>query len=159
MMYVRAFTLTVAIAAAFAVPAGAQQGAPFQAQFPGPVIPHWGHVPSWADMQKANAVENPSVRTVAQGIYEQLTAAHLNRSKLTQDVNAAFTDSTESVIAHRLDSAGTPAWNFVKNEQTLAGQVSIYSLQYTAGSMYLTVGVDDNGMVYALGLTSEPPAN
>jgi len=25
--------------------------------------------------------------------------------------------------------------------------------------MYLTVGVDDNGVVYALGLTSQPPVN
>lgn len=158
-MYVRAFTLAVAIAAAFALPAGAQQGAPLQDQFPGPTTPHWGYVPSRADIQKANAAENPSIRTVAQGIYEQLTAGHVNRSKLTQDVNAAFTDSSESAISTRLDSAGTPAWSFVRNAQTSAGQVSIYSLRYATGTMYLTVGVADNGVVYALGLTSEPPTD
>jgi hypothetical protein len=158
-MHVRTFVLAVAIAASFAVPAGAQQGAPLQAQFPGPVIPHWGHVPSPSDLQKANAAENPSVRTVAHGIYEQLTAGHLNRAKLTQDVNAAFSDSTESAISRRLDTEGTPAWSFVKNAQTLAGQVSIYSLKYATGLVYLTVGVDDNGVVYALGLTSDPPVN
>jgi hypothetical protein len=157
MMNIRAFSLAVAIAASFALPAGAQQGAPLQAQFPGPTIPHWGHVPSPTDIQKANEAENPSVRTVARGMYEQLAAGHLNRSKLSQDVNAAFTDPTESTISRRLDTAGTPAWTFVKNSQTLAGQVSIYSLQYATGSIYLTVGVDDNGVVYALGLTSEPP--
>lgn len=157
-MYFRAFTLAVAIAAALSVPVLAQGGGPLQNDFTGPGVP-WGYVPSRADMQKANAAENPSVRTVAHGIYQQLTAGQLNRSKLTQDVNAAFTDSAENAIARRLDTAGTPAWNFVKNAQTLAGQVSIYSLRYTTGLMYLTVGVNDNGVVYALGLTSDPPVN
>jgi hypothetical protein len=157
-MYFRAFTLAVAIAAALSAPVLAQGGGPLQNDFTGPGVP-WGYVPSRAGMQKANAAENPSVRTVAQGIYEQLSAGHLNRAKLTQDVSAAFTDSTERAIARRLDSAGSPAWAFVKNAQTLAGQVSIYSLKYVTGLVYLTVGVDDNGVVYALGLTGDPPVN
>jgi len=157
-MYVRTFALIVAIAAVSSAPVLAQGGGPLQNDFTGPGVP-WGYVPSRADIEKANSAENPSVRTAAHGIYEQLTAGHLNRSKLTQDVNTAFTDSTESAISRRLDSAGTPVWTFVKNAQTVAGQVSIYSLRYASGPMYLTVGVDDNGVVYALGLTSQPPVN
>lgn len=157
-MYLRNVTLALAIAAAFALPARAQQGSPAQNQFPEPAIP-WGYVPSLADVQKAKAAENPSVRAVAQDVYGQLVSGKLNRSKLTQDVNAAFTDTAESTLAKRLSSLRTPAWTFVRNAQTSAGSVSVYDLKYQAGSLYLTIGVDDNGVVYALGLTSEPPVS
>ena len=152
-MHVRTLTLAVAIAAALTMPAVAQQGAPLQTQFPGPSVPHWGNVPSPADVRKANEAENPAVRSVAQGLYEQLTAGQLNRSKLTQDVNAAFADSTESALSRRLRGLGSPTWSFVRNAQTSAGTVAIYSLKYSAGSAYMTIGVDDNGVVYALGFT------
>jgi hypothetical protein len=94
-MYLRNVTLALAIAAAFALPARAQQGSPAQNQFPEPAIP-WGYVPSLADVQKAKAAENPSVRAVAQDVYGQLVSGKLNRSKLTQDVNAAFTDTAKA---------------------------------------------------------------
>lgn len=158
-MHVRTFTLAVAIAAALAAPAGARQSVPLQDENisgtpQAPVVPAWGYVPSAADMRKANAAENPAVRSAAQNVYAQLVAGRLNRSRLTQDVNEALTNSAERTLSQRLSELGTPAWAFVKNTQTPAGWVSVYRLKYAKGSVYMTFGVGDDGVVYALALTN-----
>jgi hypothetical protein len=153
-MHIRTLALAAIVATSLSAPAVAQQGSPLQNQFPGPTIPNWGYVP---DMRKTSAAENPAVRTVAQNVYGQLVADNLNRSKLTQDVSAAFTDSTEKVLSQRLTELGTPAWTFVKNAQSSAGSVSIYRLKFATSAAYMTFGVADNGIVYALGLSKDEP--
>jgi hypothetical protein len=160
-------TLAAVVAASFVAPATAQVAPPdagglsgsAQAEHAsGPSIPHWGYVPTAADVKKANAVENPAVRNVAESVFAQLASGNLNRAKLTQDVNAAFSDSTEKLLSQRLSQLGSPAWKFVRNEQTQAGAVSIYQLQFETSSVYMTLGVADNGVVYALELSRESPA-
>jgi hypothetical protein len=162
-MHVRTFTLAVAIAVALAAPAGARQSLPLQdEQASGtpqaPAVPAWGHVPSAADVQKANAAENPAVRSAAQSVYSQLVAGRLDRSRLTQDVNKALSNSATRTLSQRLGELGTPSWMFVENTQTSAGWVSIYRLKYAQGSTYMRFGVGDDGVVYALALTNVAPA-
>ena len=156
-MDVRTLTLSVAIGVALAAPAAAQMPAQVE-HASGPSIPGWGYVPSAADVQKANAAENPAVRSAAQNVYAQLVAGQLNRSRLTQDVNEALTNSAERTLSQRLGELGTPGWSFVKNTLTSAGWVSIYRLKYTEASVYMTFGVGDDGVVYALALTGNAPA-
>ncbi len=159
-MHVGTFALAVAIAVALAAPAGAQQMVtmPLQDEHAsGPSIPAWGYVPSAADVRKANAAENPAVRSAAQNVYAQLAAGRLNRSRVTQDVNETLTNSAERTLSQRLGRLGAPAWAFVKNTLTSAGWVSIYRLEYTEGSAYMIFGVGDDGIVYALALTNKAP--
>jgi hypothetical protein len=94
---------------------------------------------------------------VAQSVYGQLVADNLNRAKLTQEVNSTLPDSTEKMLSQRLAEMGNPTWTFVRNEQTSAGTVSLYALKYATSSVYVTFGVDDNGVVYALGLSKGEP--
>jgi hypothetical protein len=114
-------------------------------------------VPTAADIKKANAAENPAVRNVAQSVYGQLASNNLNRAKLTQDVSSALSDSTEKMLSQRLTELGTPSWTFVKNAQTSAGTVTIYALKYATSAAYMTFGVADNGVVYALDLSKNAP--
>lgn len=148
--------LGVAIAAALAVPANAQT--PLQVwHVSGPSVPAWGFAPSAADIRKASAAENPAVRATAQGIYSQLVAGRLNRSHLTEDVSDALTDLAERTLSHRLSELGAPAWSFVENTQTPAGWISLYQLKYARGTAYMTLGVGDDGVVYALGMSNAAP--
>ncbi len=156
--------LAVAIAATLSSPAIAQQAPAgprlhFRKAYTGPSIPHWGYVPNAADIRKANAAEKsgrskrgaerlrttrgrqPEPREANPG--RQLYVARLDRKMLSQ----------------RLAEMGNPTWTFVRNEQTSAGTVSLYALKYATSSVYVTFGVDDNGVVYALGLSKRRAAS
>jgi hypothetical protein len=58
--------------------------------------------------------------------------------------------------SQNLVALGTPSWSFVGNARSSAGDVSIYKLQYAKTVAYLTFGVSNAGVVYALYLGNKP---
>ena len=119
----------------------------------GPIIPHSPPAP----VVNSDRAENPGVTSSAKNVYGQLAAGDVNRSKLTSEINGLLTPSLEQSLSARLRQLGSPDWTFLENADAYSGAVSIYRLKYAAGSDYLTFGVDDNGIVYALFLANHPP--
>jgi hypothetical protein len=162
-MTLRLVVLGVTAAFAFAVPVRAQStGAPLsgavgvlQNSFSGPRLASLAPPPLRAG---GDAAENPGVTSSAKAAYERLAAGRLDRSKLTAAVDRALPDELVASASQRLTALGTPSWSFVRNAESSAGTVSIYQLRYANAVEYLTFGVGDSGVVYALSLGSAPPS-
>jgi hypothetical protein len=144
--------------AATAVPAAAQQ---FEAD-PRVISPQtgvwWPPAPTPQPFNYSNAGENPGVTSVAKATYRQLATDTLNRSRLTTEINAALSRAALATAARQLAALGTPQWQFVENARSPAGDVSVYRLAYANRIAYLTVGVADNGTIYALRLAADMPS-
>ena len=100
--------------------------------------------------------ENPGVTSAAKRTYDQLSSGSLDRAKLTADVSQALPATLVRSAAHQLGTLGTPSWSFVGNARSSAGDVSIYKLQYANAVAYMTFGVSNAGVVYALSLGNKP---
>jgi hypothetical protein len=101
--------------------------------------------------------ENPAVAAVARKAYQELLAGNIDQVKLTSDLAAAWTPSLEEAASKQLSALGTPSWSFLGNTFTQAGSVAVYRLAYPSSTVFLSVGVGDNGTVYALRLGSSLP--
>jgi hypothetical protein len=115
--------------------------------------------PSPESIAKETAAEEPSVTNVAKGLYSKLLGGSLNGYRFTSELQSAWTPSIEATAAADLVPKGTPSWSFIGNGLTGAGTVSVYRLQYAnAGPVYMSVGVTDDGVVYALRLADSARA-
>jgi hypothetical protein len=149
---------TAAIALALVAPAQAQQadtGQPLQ--WAAPSVPDFAAPqPTSRQVTAEEGAENPGVTSAAKSTYDRLVTGNLDRSKLTGDVSQALPASLVQSAAGQLGALGTPAWSFVGNARSSAGDVSIYKLQYAKAVAYLTFGVSNAGIVYALYLGNKP---
>ncbi len=155
--------LGVAIALAVAVPARAQQSAdpsvrpPFAPQDYSGIVPDLSPPKATSKQLAAEqGAENPGVTSAAKNTYDHLVAGNLDRAKLTDDVSRALPATLVKSASGQLVMLGTPSWSFVGNAWSSAGDVSIYKLQYAKTVAYMTFGVSNAGVVYALYLGAKP---
>lgn len=155
-------TLTAALLLAGALPAAAQQVGNIQYSGVSPAVPYqltvapgalsFPAAPTPQQLAAGDAYENPAVRSVAQNAYANLASGRLSNVRLTASLEKAWTPALAQTAAHDLASFGTPSWAFVENRLSSSGTVSVYKLTYPQRTLYMTVGVDNNGVVYALAL-------
>ncbi|HTA40506.1 MAG TPA: hypothetical protein VK760_15580 [Candidatus Acidoferrales bacterium] len=150
--------LGLAVALALAVPVCAQQG-------PDPVfqLTNLDRVrdlnapkPTSKQLEAERGAENPAVTAAAKSAYDQLAAGNLDRAKLTDAVSETLPAAVVQSAAQKLGALGAPSWSFVGNAKSSAGDVSVYRLQYENGFTYMTFGVSNAGIVYALYLGTNP---
>jgi hypothetical protein len=153
-MRLKPAALAIALFAALAVPAIAQQspeGFPMQYQNG----PQFTPTPSPALVAAGDRAENPAVTSVARAIYAELAAGKMDRTHLTPEMQRAWSAALETSASQELSELGTPQWSFVRNTLAGPGLVSIYQLSYAKTVLYMSVGVAGNGAVYDLQVGSQ----
>jgi hypothetical protein len=150
----RPAALAIVILLGLALPAAAQERNPFNAPVPyfTPSPP-----PTAAQIVAVEQAENPAITSVARSAYAQIAGAKIDRSHMTTELAQAWSPSIEHTASQQLGVLGNPAWSFFENTFTQAGWTSVYRLAYAKTVVYMSIGVNDDGTVYALRLASEPP--
>jgi hypothetical protein len=156
-MQLQRVILGAIVALALAVPANAQQADTQAFQLDGPNVPSLAAPkPTSRQLAAEEGAENRGVTSAAKRTYDLLVAGDLDRAKLTDDVSRALPATVVKSAAPKLSALGTPSWSFVGNARSSAGDVSIYKLQYAKTVAYMTFGVSNAGVVYALYLGAKP---
>jgi hypothetical protein len=155
-MFSRPAALAIVILLGLALPAAAQERenpsrSVLQQQYM-PTPP-----PTAAQLAVVEQAENPAITAVAHSVYAQVAGGKIDRSRLTSELAQAWSPSIEQTASQQLGAFGNPAWSYVENTFTQAGWTSVYRLAYEKTTVYMSIGVADNGTVYALRLASAPP--
>jgi hypothetical protein len=107
--------------------------------------------PSPAPTAAATTAADAAVTARAKDWLHQIQTGKIDRSQLTDQMNAALTDDKLKSVSAQLAPLGDPA-SFTLSQSITRGTVTIYvfTVQFASGTLSETFALDQNGKVAGL---------
>lgn len=104
------------------------------------------------------SVNDRARSSAAQTTYQELAQDRLDRSRLSATLNDELTPSFLDTLSQQLSLLGTPHWRYDGDGSVSGKPALVFTLSYSNGIvLYYGYGADDNGVVVALFIGTQPP--